>query len=93
VGASVLLNFADFNAPGKPELDIESLFLHELGHVLGMLHSCNGSSAENLDPTSAPVCYNAPIEFQKAVMFPFLDVRQYRRILQQNDYDRVNCLY
>jgi hypothetical protein len=27
------------------------------------------------------------------VMFPFLQVNQERRQLQQNDYSRINCLY
>lgn len=93
VGASILLNFEGFNAPGKQLIDVESLLLHELGHVFGLLHSCNGSSGGSIDGTSSPACGIAPQEYIDAVMFPFLQVAQERRQLQQNDYDRINCLY
>jgi hypothetical protein len=98
IGASILLNFDDYNSPGKQHIDVQSLLLHELGHVLGLLHSCNGSTGTSVDSTTAPACFNggvlsAPPEYANAVMFPFLEVDQLRRNLQQNDYNRVNCLY
>jgi hypothetical protein len=93
VGASILLNFEGFNAPGKQLIDVESLLLHELGHVLGLLHSCNGSSGDSVDGTSSPACGTAPQQYIDAVMFPFLEVAQQRRALLQNDYNRINCLY
>jgi hypothetical protein len=93
VGASVLLNFDFFNSPGTQRVDVESLVLHELGHVLGLLHSCNGSGNGAIDGTSSPPCGQGNPRFNNAVMFPFLEVNQERRALLQNDYDRVNCLY
>lgn len=93
VGASILLNFEDYNSVGKQRVDVESLMLHELGHVLGMLHSCNGSGGGSIDSTSSPACSVAPAQYTTAVMFPFLMVNQERRRLQQNDYNRINCLY
>lgn len=92
-GASILLNFEGFNSPGTRKIDVESLLLHELGHVLGLLHSCNGSSGDSTDSTSAPSCGVAPSAYKNAVMFPYLDVGLLRRSLLQNDYSRVNCLY
>lgn len=92
-GASILLNFEGFNAPGKQLIDVESLVLHELGHVFGLLHSCNGSTAESTDGTSSPPCDFAPPQYVDAVMFPFLQVAQLRRGLMQNDYNRINCIY
>ncbi|MGZ3735833.1 MAG: hypothetical protein ACXVC0_12780 [Bdellovibrionota bacterium] len=97
-GASVLLNFEDYNSPGKQPIDVQSLLLHELGHVLGLLHSCNGSSGGSIDGTTAPACFTAgvltaPTEYTNAVMFPFLQVGQIRQSLTQNDYNRINCLY
>lgn len=92
-GASILLNFDNFNAPGKVSLDVQSLLLHELGHVLGLLHSCNGSGGADTDVTSAVNCSLAPVEYLNAVMFPALFVGQVRRALTQNDYNRINCLY
>jgi hypothetical protein len=92
-GASVLINFEGFNAPGKQLIDLESLVLHELGHVFGLLHSCNGSSLGSIDGTSSPPCGSAPPRYIDAVMFPFLEVAQERRSLEQNEYSRINCLY
>lgn len=88
--ASILVNFEEFNAPGEIEIDVESLLLHELGHVLGLLHSCNGGGG---DRTTSPDCGSAPSGYLNAVMFPFLLEQEERRSLQQNDYDRINCLY
>jgi hypothetical protein len=91
-GASVILNFEGFNTPGKDVLDLESLVLHELGHVLGLLHSCNGGGG---DSTSSPGCFSSSVSssYLSAVMFPFLKVAQVRRSLNQNDINRANCLY
>lgn len=93
VGSSILLNFEGFNAPGKQAIDVESLLLHELGHVLGLLHSCNGSSGDSTDGTTAPACASARQQYQEAVMFPFLLPGVVRRSLEQNDYARINCIY
>ncbi|MGZ3693798.1 MAG: hypothetical protein ACXWQO_06330 [Bdellovibrionota bacterium] len=93
-GASILLNFEEFNAPGKQRVDVESLLLHELGHVLGLLHSCNGSTTDSVDGTSAPACSSGiNNQYLDAVMFPFLEINLIRRKLGQNDYNRINCLY
>lgn len=93
-GSSVLLNFEEFNAPGKLRVDVESLLLHELGHVLGLLHSCNGSTSDSIDGTSAPGCgVTNNSQYLEAVMFPFLEINLLRRKLGQNDYNRINCLY
>jgi hypothetical protein len=89
-GASILLNFANWNSPGQSTIDVQSLLLHELGHVLGLLHSCNGSAT---DKTTAPACAVAEPAYLIAVMYPALIVGQLRRSLMQNDYSRVNCLY
>lgn len=102
VGASILLNFYNFNSPGNPDIDVQSLLLHELGHVLGLLHSCNGSNPPFVDSTTAPSCFvggsasnglNVIPAYANAVMFPFLQAAQLRRELTQNDLSRVNCLY
>lgn len=98
IGASILLNFDDYNSPGKQHIDVQSLLLHELGHVLGLLHSCNGSTGSSVDSTTAPACFTGGVltvdpQYANAVMFPFLEADQLRRDLQQNDYNRINCLY
>lgn len=94
-GASILLNYEGFNAPGRARIDSESLLLHEMGHVLGLLHSCNPSDGGTSDGTSAPSCNAAstPNSYKNAVMYPFLQISQERRTLTQNEYNRINCLY
>lgn len=89
-GASIILNYDGFNSPGEASLDTQSLALHELGHVLGLLHSCNPGQG---DTTTSISCGSAPDRFLEAVMFPFLQIGQLRRTLLQNDYSRINCLY
>jgi len=88
--ASILLNFDAWNAPGKVKVDVESLLLHELGHVVGLLHSCNPGTG---DATASVNCSLASASYISAVMFPALYSDQLRRSLGQNDYNRVNCLY
>lgn len=91
--ASVLLNFEQFNMPGRGKVDLESLLVHELGHVLGLLHSCNGSGEESFDGASSLACASAPKDFVDALMFPYLARGKIRRDIRQNDLDRANCLY
>ncbi|WP_146014223.1 M12 family metallo-peptidase, partial [Pseudomonas sp. GW456-11-11-14-TSB2] len=65
--ASVLLNFANWNSPGTAKIDVQSLLLHELGHVFGLLHSCSGSVT---DQTTSPSCAIAETSYLMAVMYP-----------------------
>lgn len=88
--ASILLNFDQFFGPSGKKLDLESVFLHQLGEVLGLGHSCNSGNA---DSSSAPFCAIAPTEYLEAVMAPFLAEGQVKRKLRKNDYNRINCLY
>jgi hypothetical protein len=91
--SSILLNFDEFNSKGHSFVDMESVLLHQLGHVLGLLNSCNGSSRDNVDGTSAPACAVAPKEYTEAVMAPYLRLREIKRNLGKNDINRANCLY
>ncbi|MGZ3695516.1 MAG: hypothetical protein ACXWQO_15510, partial [Bdellovibrionota bacterium] len=82
--SSIMLNFDDFNSKGRPFVDMESVLLHQLGHVLGLLNSCNGSSRDSVDGTSAPACSAAPKEYTEAVMAPYLRFREIKRNLTKN---------
>lgn len=72
--------------------DLESITLHEIGHVLGLDHSCESNSPQ------LPKCATAPAEYTEAVMFPEFRFDasgggEQRRILKNNDQGRMNCLY
>lgn len=86
ISAVMEINFVDYFRSGKPVPDLQSVILHELGHMLGLDHSCNGSN-----------CSKAPDDYKTAVMYPALGFdglygRQ-KRDLQSNDQGRANCLY
>jgi len=86
------LNYQFFFAPGKQPADLRFTVLHELGHLIGLDHSCE-IEAENLR-TGMPNCVSESINptYLKAVMFPSTAVSEIRN-LNENDQLRANCIY
>lgn len=89
------VNYQYFFVSGRRQPDLSSIFVHELGHLLGLDHSCSASTKEGF-----PNCNDASLNqaYYDAIMFPtvFFDssgVGQSRVQLQVNDQSRANCLY
>ncbi len=80
------VNYQHYFVAGTPKPDLQSIVIHELGHILGLDHSCNGSD-----------CEAAPDEYVEAVMYPALGFDgingRVKRNLMTNDQQRANCLY
>jgi Pregnancy-associated plasma protein-A len=95
VTALIEVNYQYFFATGKKSPDLQSVILHELGHLHGLGHSC-----ENGTKAGAPKCTDASInpDYLAAVMFPSFTfdtngTGEAKRLLQNNDQLRANCLY
>jgi hypothetical protein len=80
------INYQNFFGTGLPVPDLQTIVLHELGHLLGLDHSCTGAG-----------CSDAPDDYREAVMYPSIgfDGTQghTKRTLMLNDQHRANCLY
>lgn len=80
------INFQNFFVAGQPVPDLQTIITHELGHLMGVDHSCSGSG-----------CASAPEDYIQAVMYPSIGFDgiqgRAKRVLQPNDQKRANCLY
>ena len=85
-GGMMEINFQNFFNAGQKVPDLQSIVLHELGHLLGVDHSCSGNA-----------CASAPESYYEAVMYPSAGFNGNegiaKRVIQLNDQQRANCLY
>jgi len=85
------LNYIHYFAPGKQSQDLESIVLHELGHLVGLDHSCEVSSERSGMPDC--VGFESDHPYLQASLFPVFQSGEQRRSLGLNDMGRANCLY
>ena len=91
--AMIEVNYQSFFVTGRKVPDLQSILLHEFGHLAGLNHSCETSGSSGV-----PICASANPDYSAAVMAPIFgfDSNGYGQIKQsltENDQGRANCLY
>jgi hypothetical protein len=90
------INYQFFFGAGLKKPNLQSIFLHELGHLIGLNHTCTSGSFTNGFPDCADP--NLDFEYVIASLFPIVNFPdgvngESKQSLQKNDQGRANCLY
>jgi len=75
--------------------DLQSIVLHELGHVLGLNHTCSAGGGSGFPNCSDPHLNPSYIAASMYPSFSFTanGMGQIKQSLGSNDESRINCLY
>jgi hypothetical protein len=89
------INYQNFFVSGTKVPDLQSIVLHELGHLHGLNHSCEATTKSGTPNCNDP---NLNPDYIVASMFPTFSfdpsgIGEQKRDLQSNDQGRANCLY
>ena len=89
------VNYQSFFVNGNKVPDLQSIILHELGHLHGLNHSCEATAK-----TGFPNCNSTTLDpsYNLASMYPVFGfdasgAGQIKSSLGTNDEERANCLY
>jgi len=84
----VMINFD----VGVEKDQYESIVLHELGHAIGLRHSCSESLGAIDYISCMKVEDTKGHPYHDAVMYPLIQVGIYKNKLTKNDLDRAECI-
>lgn len=84
----ILLN--PTNIKNTPSI-FESVILHELGHTIGLNHSCDAGNAGKAEYRSCSGVSATSDPYREAVMYPYIDSNEHKEKLTSNDEQRASC--